>query len=173
MKRISLVCALFTFLTVANAGILIEPYVGYGLGSGETGGTEWDMSGLKFGGRLGYEKMGLFGALQYEMGAMTKDASGTESDVDDSSFGIVVGYQFPFALRAWAGYGFSGTVDDAGSEQDYTTITLGVGYKPIPGIIPMADIFINAEYRMISLDGAADADSASEIFLSIGVPFNI
>ena len=67
---------------LASAGLLIEPYVGFGLGtSAETKLTtpaynfevETDAgSGIGFGGRLGYSFAGLFAAVDYSIESFSK-----------------------------------------------------------------------------------------------------
>src|SRR5690606_24687798 len=99
----------------ANAGFLIEPYIGYSISSGEDGlnpATKWEQNAPFFGARLGYQALGFMGGLDFAHGmeAEIEETSGgtvTKVDVDQNNFGAFFGYNFPVMLRVWGAYYFS------------------------------------------------------------------
>ncbi|MDD0853320.1 outer membrane beta-barrel protein [Halobacteriovorax sp. GB3] len=192
MKKLLLVlCA--TLMVNAQAGVLVEPYLGYRLVSGEDSNsskTEYDYNGSVIGGRLGYQFLGFMGGLDYSRGLGAyeleqKDSSGTsKNDYTQSSFGLFAGYELPILLRAWVTYwmsnkleGDSGAVN--GDEFNGSGYGLGIGFTGLPFVS------LNLEYRNMTYDEffdkaagtttALSGDSEigmSEILLSVSLPLD-
>jgi hypothetical protein len=184
--------------SAAQAGILIEPYLGYETGDStfkyvpsiDPSGTEFtdSLSGVGYGMRLGYQFMIPWVALDYSSGTQTaKVDKGRDSyDMTKSSLGAVVGVSLPL-IRAWAGYGFSnemtkkGTAGSADTKLKGTYLKAGVGL----GILPLLEL--NLEYKINDLKkvdlgaGAGEQDKSAifdstkydTIMFSVSMPFNL
>jgi hypothetical protein len=180
MKKIILALTLVFTFSVAQAGILIEPYMGYGITALESdnggGGlpVEWGVKGQSLGVRAGVSYLGFFGALDYEMGSrdFTVDAgsaSVTVSEKDLTNVGLAIGYDVPIIpIRVFGKYIMSATWEEGSSEWKGNGLGVGVGLT----ILPIVDI--NIEYKKLTFDeglGAATEVTGQEIFLSISAPF--
>ncbi|MFN8945809.1 MAG: hypothetical protein ACK5WZ_14425 [Pseudobdellovibrionaceae bacterium] len=159
MKFSSLFLSMFFVTSVSQAGIMIEPYLGYEFGtqsakykstylpnaSADLGGV---ISGSNLGARLGYNFIGLWAALDYLMatsGSVKYDASGmNSSDLARSTAGVTFGFDFPILIRVWGGYILKdeAKLKSSGSE---TTLT-GRGYKLGVGFQGLPFISLNLEY---------------------------
>lgn len=172
MKRILFALTLFT-CSVANAGLLVEPFVGFNIASGEDGAnpkTEYDQSAPFYGARLGYQVMGLMAGLDYTKGmeAELEEKTGSNTsraDVDQQTMGIFVGYNLPVMLRAWVAYHFSSKLEyqntaAVGDELKGKGYGLGVGFTPLPLVS------LNLEYRMLTFDEYKNASTGTTTALS-------
>lgn len=147
MKSYLLALALFAAPT-AQAGILLEPYIGYESGkqtvetSTPAFNTVFTTSGAVLGGRFGYTFPILFWAgLDY---SLTTGGNGKSDNplVNDNTYTrsnlyLVAGFDFPILVRAWFGYGImnesSGT--SAGTTSKLSggqSSKLGVGFTGLP-----------------------------------------
>lgn len=101
----------------AQAGILIEPYAGYGGGSylaqTKTNPIFYDgaTSGGMFGGRLGLSFLGAWVAADYMSTSPTmtnaKPIGPTSASVKNNMLFVDAGFDLPFLFRFWGGYGVS------------------------------------------------------------------
>lgn len=189
IKKYTLLALMFVFLGIskANAGILIEPYLGYGTGklkfSYNGDSANLDISGTGVGMRLGYSMMVPFFALDYLGSSETGKQSGYQDvDVTQTQIAAVVGASIPF-VRIYGGYILS---NELKTKSDSSTqlfkgkgTKVGVSFKGIPFVS------LNLEYQMndfteLEQDGATikfsdyniDMDS-SRTFLSVSVPFDL
>lgn len=191
----------FLMTTTANAGLLVEPYLGYSFGSAETnvsnaGGANgtYDIkaSGYRLGGRLGYQFLGFMGGVDYGIGAAKEKISsipnGTSYSLDDynvSQLGIFAGYELPILFRFWATYYTSYKMEvDGGSnngdEDSGSGFGLGAGFTGLPFVS------LNLEYKSITIDETEFAGGGSvkyptnqiserdinEIVLSVSLPLD-
>lgn len=178
MKTKMILAALVTmFGFAANAGIHVEPYIGYSLsGDWEQGSSNGDYTsdGPQLGARLGYGMLGFFGAIDYELSSMEgTDFGNSDVSVDQSLLGISVGYEFPILIRGYFTYilDATGELDDSGNtELTGTGTKLGVGYTGLPFIA------INFELTMLNFDeadGNAITDfEATYYTVNISAPFD-
>jgi len=187
-KRLSLVLTLSLFVVSfsANAGLLVEPTLGYMIsGEYDSGGTtKPDIGGMMYGARAGYGMMGFHVGAEYTMASLTYEANSTETDYKGSYMGAFVSYEFPVMLRAWATYYFSAKheLDEtvaAGSVYAGSGMGFGVGFTGLPFIS------INLEYRTLTFDELEDAVSplsngtlnpehdATAFILSVSAPFDL
>lgn len=182
MNKILVLFLAFTF-TTANAGLLIEPYLGYGItglesdngGSGSS--VELGIQGQSLGFRGGLTFLGAFAALDYEMGSRSLDidaGSTTVSvlDKDVTNVALAVGYDVPvIPIRVWGKYIIKSEYKD--SSETWKGGGMGVGL----GLTFLPIIDINIEYKKIEFDeglpAGADDFTGQEIFLSLSAPFTL
>lgn len=188
----------FFALSNSQAGIHIEPYIGYSLaGSGDStyGTTKYDhsYSSPTIGGRLGYGMLGFMAGLDYSMQSfdLKSEVGSTEykDGVSKSQLGIFVGYNLPLLIRVWGTYFLSSKlegddavkanqlIDNRDEYSDGGGYALGVGFTGLPFVS------INLEYRTLEYDkyelsGASVANyneklDLSEILLSVSLPLDI
>ena len=159
----------------AQAGVLIEPYVGYYMGkSTQPGSEDTDIKGIGFGGRLGYKFLGLMGGIDYMTGMYDADST-PKVDATPTDLGVFVGYEFPIMLRAYLVYNFQNKL-----EMDSTTkvelegkggLKFGVGFTALPLVA------INLEYMTAEFDEANGIDQTGNELetkfygLNISIPF--
>jgi hypothetical protein len=174
--------SLFIFAPHSRAGVLLEPYLGFSIGSGDAGSTDFSYSTPTIGARAGYQTFGLMFGLDYGMqsGFNVKTTTSnveTKADYSRNLLGLFVGYELPILLRAWGTYYVSGTLEADNSTREYGDLSgysLGVGFTGLPFVS------LNAEYRLFdygetTLSGATSNSSLSisEILLSVSLPFNL
>lgn len=158
MKK--LLMAFFATLALsatAQASLMIEPYIGYELGSVKednvttpANSTTGSLNGTAIGGRLGYRFLMPWIALDYKyLNGKLKPNNSAVNDqtATQSSLGAVVGIDLPVLLRVWAGYGFmddmslkdsvSGNTDKL--KGSYTKAGLGFTFLPL--------VSLNVEYQ--------------------------
>lgn len=192
MKKI---LCLFLLLAASNAqaGFLIEPYLGFSLGSGEDGNTlktEYDQNSTFLGARLGYQTLGLMFGLDYTKGTESEfeiksTTSTVKQDADQSTLGFFVGYNLPVMLRAWAAYYVSSNIElqsgaSVGDEYKGNGYGLGLGFTGLPFVS------LNLEYRMMTFDELKDNSTGvtstlsgtneidyNQVMLSVSLPLDI
>lgn len=136
------------------AGISIEPFVGYNLGSqiDVTPGKDYNGgTGLGYGGKFAFENdksHGLSFGLDYLKSDI--DISGLDKNAKTDDFGVYLGYKLPAFLKFYGEYIFSssGDTEVEGRNRNLS----GTGWKLGMGttIIPFIDL--NLDYRQISYD---------------------
>jgi hypothetical protein len=177
-----LVTLAFIFTTESKAALLIEPVVGYNIGTkfdfesveNYTGGR-----GTAFGGRLGYQNLGLQLGLDYLNSSINMDDADINENVSLSEWGGFVGFEFPVLLRVYAGYIFSAT---GSSDTDLGKVDMieGSGTKLGVGFTGLPLIDINFEYRTggfdnYELNGVKQNKEAKyqSIMIGLSLPFTI
>ena len=183
LTQLALLLALaFGFSTHSQASLLIEPVVGYNIGAkydaegGEnyTGGT-----GAAFGGRLGYQNLGLQLGVDYLNSSLDMDDNDFDKNVSLSEWAGFVGFEFPVLLRVYAGYIFSATGTTKMSNANVDLID-GSGTKFGVGFTGLPFIDINVEYRTgafgdyeISGTKVGKEVKYQSIMLGLSLPFTI
>ena len=194
-KQISIMAWLLAFSSLAKAGVLIEPYLGYEATKHSmtftTGNIEAPgaITGTGYGLRLGYKLPVMFwAALDAGMGTgkLKFDTTGTiaDSDVSRNTLGLTAGIDLPILLRFWVGTGFSDQMQIKTSTTSDTFkgshTKVGLGFTALPFLS------INAEYIMRKYtDGSGDLVTAgggyanyltklegSTVLISVSAPFN-
>ncbi|RZF23037.1 hypothetical protein DAY19_04500 [Halobacteriovorax vibrionivorans] len=164
MKRLLIAMMIMVAGFQANAGIYVEPYLGYNL-AGDFNNV--DTNGVNIGGRLGYSLPMLVSlGLDYNMG--TYDADGT--DIDVSNLGLYAAVDFPILVRAYASYYLNAKAEIGASEYEGSGVALGVGFTGLPFVS------VNVEYRTINYDelnGATVDVDASEVLLGVSLPLDL
>ena len=187
MKKI--IVALMLMFT-ANAGLLVEPYMGFQLGSQETEianeNYEYGLTGQLLGARLGYTLPLFMLGLDVNVGSMDADVDSAPSGAQDQSYdtrqiGLFAGVELPILLRAWATYYFANeyTRDDDDKFKG-SGMALGVGFTGLPFVS------INLEYKMLTFDELEDSATgatttysgdnqldSNEIVLSVSLPLDL
>lgn len=187
MKNIALLLLLL-FVSPAFAGIYLEPYLGYEVGtvkfsetvSGVTVSEKQNEHGVLFGGRLGLSFLGLAVGADYMGGSPT--SGGSASPLQD--IGAFVGFTFPVFLKASATYILSSQLTDVGeidaSNVETKVKAKGKGMKFTLGFTFLPLVVINLEYIKhtwddIPLVSTVTAfkleDSAGMISLSLPLDF--
>ena len=188
LPRITLLLAfILSYSSQSQAGLLIEPVVGYSWGklNSELSGlvTEEDTQGLKgasYGGRLGYQNFGFQIGVDYLASSMVY--SSVDDKLTTSEFGGFIGYELPILLRVYAGYIFSGTgtlvFDD--STLDDVKLKSGSGPKIGVGLTLLPFLDMNIEYRSITYstnkdilgNTGVDADfNYNAVMVAFSLPF--
>jgi hypothetical protein len=179
MKKLLVAIVVTLIGFTANAGIHVEPYLGYRIGSGDYGSADLSYSGVNMGGRLGYSFMMVTAGLDYNMGSTGvefKTTSGsTDVDFKTTQMGAFVMASIPM-IRGWATYYFDSSFEqdegsNAGKEFTGSGMGLGVGFTGLPFIS------LNFEYKSLEhdeFDGNALTDDfkVTEYLFSVSAPFD-
>lgn len=134
-KLLAVLTAVMGFASVSQADIMIEPYLGYEMGT-FGGGTEGKLDGTQMGLRLAYATpvmlwLGVDGTTT--VSATFKPEVGANEGSKRTSLYAVAGVDLPILLRGWVGYGFSNELK--GDESDKltgTSMKVGVGFTGLP-----------------------------------------
>lgn len=168
---------------MASAAFLIEPYLGYkAITDGEVGTTELETNGVTYGGRLGFQRLGFMGGVDFSGSSFDLEATNgsttTQTDASSTDFGLFVGYNAPVLVRVWATYFLSSNLDlenSSNSENKGNGYALGAGYTGFPFLS------INFEYRHKTYDEVETNSGTSplnpeadinEVLLSVSAPFS-
>lgn len=184
-KILLLLSTLFIYSVNTQADLLLEPYLGYAIGSGETGSTyEYDYTTPQIGARIGYQMLGVMAGIDYSMstGKFDLDTTTTATGAESSSkykknqLGLFVGYNLPILFRVWGTYYLNVKTED-----DIAPITenSGSGYALGAGFTGLPFVSLNLEYRTYSFDESETSGVTTtlnpetdfnEIFLSVSLP---
>ena len=165
---------LFFFMVMnVNAGVLIEPILGYSRSSTDSSSIN-NHSGVVYGGRVAY-KLPFFAFLgvQYNQGVFREEDEALNRKV--SNFGLVLGTGIVPLLRFWGKYGLSSEYSVDGGSTSYTGSSFGVGAGF--SILPL--ISLNLEYNFIQYDKNENGVrlvtpiDVKELLLSVSVPFSL
>lgn len=173
-KLLAAFAVVMGFASVSNAGLLIEPYLGYEMGTFKDA-AEGKMDGTALGARVAWTAPIFFWAgLDYTMGVSAKykpDASGqADSDAKRSTLHAVVGVDFPILLRAWVGQSLMNEVKLDDTTIKGSSTKLGVGFTGLPFIS------LNLEYIMETFDKNSQGDFATKpkntaYLISVSLPW--
>lgn len=134
--------------SVKAMGLFVEPFGGYGIGSGDTtvaflgtsASVPGDYSGLSFGARAGLSVGPIFAGGEYVINKMTYTILAADSDIDWKSVGALIGFRAPLVgFRIWGTYYVSASVN--------TTLTDESGYGAGIGFNLLPYVAVNLEYR--------------------------
>lgn len=176
--------------TTANAGMLVEPYIGLEKGktamdAGVLGSADHDTSGAVLGARLGYTLPALFWfGLDYMLttggkGAAKNGIGAVDYDFTRSDLYVVAGFNFPILVRAWLGYGVMNEMktDTSGtsSKLDGGTHTkLGVGFTGLPFVSINLEMYNHAPEKVDGNSFAAGSSLKDAGFLlTASLPLNL
>ena len=170
MRSLILLSLLALFITPkAQAGFLIDPYVGTG-----TAKTSFDLAGQSddddslstYGARLGYSILLFSAGIDY--------AKGTFGDVDFTNTSVFVGVDLPILLRAWAEYFVNSDIDnDKLGSADFKMkdgTSIGLGFTGLPFVSLNLEVQ-NINYEMEYGASKSDVQTAAYIF-SVSLPLD-
>lgn len=170
---------------IANAGLYVEPYLGYEVGEGEKINTatpsanKYDITGGSTTGiRAGYTFLGVMAGYEYSTGSNKLDVTGGKEDVDTTLHGLYAGYYFPsvipFLGKVWATYNFGGDMELDNIDYDLDSgYAVGVSLAPIPIPLPFVSLHLNFEMRNNTYETGTREVEAKTYLVSVGVPINI
>ena len=170
MTRKVLVLFIVAFLAVPTAfsGLLIEPFVAYGLGSGDIEGPSADYGGSMYGGKIGYQKLGLSGGFRFDKASLEAEEGGGHTlDSGHTGYGVFVGYDLPILLRAAFTYYLSSEQEIDFPSRTLTLEGSGQAFYIGLGFAALANIFF--EYHQHNYD---NDDSANWYFFGLSLPLN-
>ncbi len=177
MKKLALILSLFMGVN-ASAGLLLEPYAGYAIGNSEyaDGSDKADVTGLSYGGRIGWTLPFVFFALDYSIGNTDfKYDDGSKIKSEHTTMAAVAGVNLKI-VRLWAGYIFDTEAEDKDGTLKFegNGMKAGIGFKPLP-VIPLS---FNLEYGLHEYDKANGLTLGSNLetkvlLLSVSAPFNL
>lgn len=176
MKKIFTLIFATICLNTAQAGLYLEPYLGYAFGSSEnesqggaTATTEHSYTSTYLGARVGYGMMGWSGGLDYSFTMADYDIKisnpagvSSSDEFKNKTWGLFANYNFPaLPLRAWGTYFIdwqrenkkSNTMSNVGDTDSGSGFGLGVGFTGLPFVS------INVELRKISIGESKDNSS--------------
>lgn len=185
---------LFVFATAATAqaGLMVEPYLGYELGSqakleaggGDSGGKT---SGVDLGLRVAYTLPVLVWiGLDYSLmtgGTFKGESSANDGKTDRSNLYLDVGVDLPILARAWVGYGLMNEAKfkaDSGGNltlKKGTNIKLGVGFTMLPIVSLNIEYFMHdySDFESGNVSGSTsdlwNTHKENGVLLSVSAPF--
>lgn len=136
MKKLLAVYAIcMGFVSVSQAGLLVEPYLGYETGT--TQNSSGKLDGSQLGLRLAYTAPVMFWAgidATTGISATVKPDVGSSEGVKRTTLAGVVGMDFPILVRAWVAYGFSNELktETSNSKLKGSSYKVGVGFTGLP-----------------------------------------
>ncbi|MFS4457825.1 hypothetical protein [Bdellovibrio sp. HCB2-146] len=178
MKKLLLILAIgLGFTSTSHADILVEPYLGYEMGSGETSGVDFKSDGVNMGLRLGWKSpLMLWIAGEYNLGVSGnfKPDVGSDESTKRNVLGAVVGIDFPILLRGWIGYGFSNEIKGDNSTLKGTNTKIGVGFTGLP-FVSLNFEYIKDDFKDVETSGGTtDFDgNHSSYMLSVSLPLEL
>lgn len=188
MKFAQLFILVLAFLVIkpAQAGLLLEPVLGYSLSKFEidqANSSEEKANGPSLGGRIGYQNLGFQLGLDYLRSNLSVDENDFKEDLVTSEFAGFVGFEFPILLRVYAGYIFMANAEadiDVGAGKQSFELNDGKGLKLGVGFTVLPFLDINVEYRKGTYSelkiGSAKTDvdtDFSAVMVGVSLPFVI
>jgi hypothetical protein len=175
MRNLSLlsVLGLFLFVNTAQAGFLIEPYVGTGQFKSTVDLASEDeetASMTTTGARLGFGFLGtLYAGIDYSM--QTTEIS--EEDASFTNTAAFVGIDLPILLRAWAKYYIASNADiDNVDTVDFKDgYAVGVGFTGLPFVSLNLELQ-NINYTIDVSGNDVDVATAGTVF-SVSLPLDL
>ncbi len=203
MKILVFAMLLVLAIPVAQAGLHLEPYVGYLSGKSKVTilGTEVKdtYKTAMIGARVGLGMMGVSAGVDYSMSPGTfelkQDTPATSAGPDKEKYknlGIFVAFKFPVLFRVWGTYFLNSEMKvdtvGAGTGSSVDDKLKGKGFAVGAGFTGLPIVAINLEYRRITFDELDDGATGvttslptaavsefktNEVMLSISAPFNL
>lgn len=161
-----------SFSTASQAGLLIEPVIGYNFSS-KTSTSDKNYNagdGMGYGGRLGFAGTdGLQLGLDYMINEINMSSGDFDKDITQEDIGAFVGYKFQRLFKIYGTYIFSATGETKINNDD-ENLENGTGFKFGVGctIIPFLDV--NLDYRKVGFNKDIAVDS---MMLSLSLPINL
>lgn len=174
----------FMFLGTANAGLLVEPYLGYELGKVKYDipvhnlTFDLDQTGAVYGIRLAHTLPLMFFGVDYSIAPKLKQkvSNLNADDVSRQSFYGIAGVSIPF-LRGWIGYAPFHQFKDGSDKIKGSAIKIGGSFSMIP-LVSVNLEYVRSMMKKVESGGSSINLSSGEvsgnsIILTISVPFSI
>jgi hypothetical protein len=176
MRKILVALTALLLSAQAHAGIYIEPYLGYEMGTYKGSGINKEIDGSGYGLRLGYSVPMLVLGLEYGMGTLSWEAKNDSTDTGKYEYkdlGAFVQVNLPILLSARLGYVFDTQMDVKGGtdKREGTGIKAGLAFRFIPFLHVNLD-YITYNYDKLNSNTTIDTDR-STLMLGLGLPVNL
>jgi hypothetical protein len=172
MKRIlmSLISVLI-MCSSANAGILLDPYVGYII-TGDSSGSK--ITGNDLGVRIGYSNLGFgIGADVTFAGTYTYENSGVSTSGKPLHTGIFASFALPILFRGYATYFVNTKVADGSTNITGNGTKLGVQYTGLPIVAIGVEVYtMNVTDVEVAGVKASASGTQTQTRLAVSAPFN-
>jgi len=177
MRNLSLlsVLAAFLFVNTAQAGFLIEPYVGTGqfASTVDLASEDEEKATLStMGARVGY---GFLGTLYAGIDYANQTTEVSNEDASMTNMAAFFGVDLPILLRAWAKYYVSSSLDlditgvgDADFKDGYA---VGIGFTGLPFVSLNLELQ-NINYTVDVSGNDVDLTTAGTVF-SVSLPLDL
>lgn len=176
MKKLFALCALIVgFSSATQAGVMVEPYLGYELGTFKDN-NPGKMDGTQFGMRLAWTAPIMFWAgLDYTTNVSAKfkpDSGGANSDAKRSTIHAVVGVDFPILVRGWVGYAFKNEMkfSDYDQKLEGNGTKIGVGFTGLPFVSLNLEMIME-EFDKVNGNTATPKVKNNAYVLSVSLPW--
>lgn len=175
-RAMALFLALVAFGPQAQAGLHLEPFLGYWTGKVDIGGTEEDLKGTDLGARVGYSMpLGLAVGAEYSQSNLELDDFTPTVKLEPTNLGAFVAYEFPILVRAYASYIFSSkgdySVGSTSVDVEGSGVRIGVGFTGLPFVA------INLEYVSLKHDECSpncSVDIESKLYgINVSLPLDL
>lgn len=172
-KLVAIFAVMLGFTSVSQAGILVEPYLGYEMGT--TKNSSGKLEGTDIGLRLAYKAPLMFWAgVDATMGNLkSKPDAGGDDDVKRTTVYGVVGLEFPILVRGWVGYGLSNELkyDTANVKAKATAYKVGLGFTGLP-FVSLNFEYVNEKVTDIGGFSTTSPEPTNDAYiLSVSLPW--
>lgn len=173
------VCALlivaFWAAQPAWSDLLIEPFAGYSIGKANGEGSKKDHDGTLYGVKLGHKTFGLSVGLRYNMGSISEEGGGINTDYDHTAYGLFIGYDLPILWKVSVAYYLSSQLEVATSGDPNLGSGSkikgdGVVFRFNMGLLPFVNAFL--EYQKHDYD-KAELSAVKWYVLGLSIPLNL
>lgn len=162
MKNLTLISLLFGLALIAsraNAGLYLEPYLGYETGKIKVDGTitapapgtvtnNDNLSGTDFGGKVGYSILLFAFGVDYMGGSLKEKTTSGTANFTTTDIGAFINLKVPF-IKVSATYFASSTMKYTAGHIDGSGFKVGVGFTGLPFIAINVDMIAN-EYKKVT-----------------------
>lgn len=157
--------------TVANADVLLDPYLGYVISGSNTGGAK--VTGNDLGVRLGFNTLGFGLGIDATLSGTYKyESSGVSTDATPSHQGVFVSYAFPILVRGYATYFVNSKLSSGAFTYKGTGTKIGVQFTGLP-LVAIGLEVLTSKYTDLEFSGSTVSISETETQtrLAISAPF--
>ncbi len=172
-KIIALFAVIMSVSSISRADIMIEPYLGYEMGT--TKNTDGKLTGTQLGARLGYSTpVMLWVAADYTLGMSgTWDPdSGNSQDVKRSTLYGVIGVDLPVLLRAWLGVSLMDEVKFESAKYKGSATKIGFGFTGFP-FISLNFEYLNEKFNERDGQSYSPNTENNSYVLSVSLPVDL
>jgi hypothetical protein len=162
---------LLTYSAVSQAGLLIEPVIGYNFTTkASTSEKNYNAGdGLGYGGRLGFADEHFQVGFDYLKSEINMGSNDFSKDIYEEDLGFFVGYKFKRLIKVYGTYIFSANGDTKINDKN-ENLENGTGVKFGVGCTLLPFLDVNLDYRKIGFNKDIAVDS---MMLSLSLPINL